>query len=146
MSDAKDDPIVGHKTFAVDGGGYRHEPLRKSEAEAFIASADAAKEKRRVDMPTEQDAVRALWSAYQRLKELGWRETCYAPTDVRLRVIEPSSSGIHIGSRHHPWPEKTWWLESHDDLWPSTPCLYNGLLAEEQKRATAQAGEESGNE
>jgi hypothetical protein len=127
MNDSGDDPIVGHKTFSTSTGGFRHELLRKSEADLLLAAADASKAKRKVDMPTEEDAVRAMWSAYQRLKELGWRETCYAPTNVRVRLVEPGSSGIHVGSRHEPWPEKTWWLEDSSDLWPSCPYLYKEL-------------------
>lgn len=103
------DPVVGHKTFSDGTGGYRHEPLHQSEAKAYLAAAEAAKEKRAADMPTEEDAARAMWSAWQRLRELGWRETMYGPTNERVRTISHGSSGIHIGSRHEPWPEKTWW-------------------------------------
>jgi hypothetical protein len=121
------DPIVGHKTFNDGAGGHRHEPLRRSEADAILASVEAAKAKRAADMPTEEDAVRAMWDAWYRLKELGWRETMYAPTNESVRLIEAGSAGIHRGSRHDPWPEKTWWIESSDDLWPSTPCLWKPL-------------------
>ena len=72
------DPIVGHKTYR-DADGSRHEPLRQSEAEAIMTRVEAATAKRKADMPTEQDAIRALWSAHQRLKELGWREGRYMP-------------------------------------------------------------------
>jgi hypothetical protein len=118
------DPVVGHKTFYTPDGGHRHEPLRKSEADALLAAADAAKAKRAADMPTEEDAARAMCSAYQRLRELGWRETCYGPTGVTVRLIEAGSSGIHQGHRSEPWPEKTWWIESPGDLWPSMPVLF----------------------
>lgn len=124
------DKIVGHKTIANDDGTHRHEPLRQSEADAIMAAVDAAKAKRAADMPTEEDAVRVMWDAWYRLKELGWRETCYAPTNERVRLIEPGSSGIHIGSRHEPWPSKTWWIESHGDLWPSNCCLFKPLVKE----------------
>lgn len=120
------DPVVGHKTFH-DENGTRHEPLRESEAAAILAASDAAKAKRATDMPTEVDAARAMWSAYQRLRELGWRETCYGPTNKTVRLIEPGSSGIHQGSRHNEWPEKTWWIEDIGDLWPSNPCLFKEL-------------------
>lgn len=126
------DPILGHKTFADGLFGFRHEPLRKSEAEVIIAASDAAKEKRAADMPTEEDAAAAMWSAYQRLKELGWRETCYGPTNEVVRLIEPGSSGIHEGSRLEPWPEKTWWI---DGDWPSNPCLFKPVT-----RAAAEIG------
>jgi hypothetical protein len=122
---ADSNPIVGHKTFAEPDGGYRHEPLRQNEAEALLAAADAQKAKRAADMPTEEDAARALWSAFQRLRELGWRETCYGPTNQTVRLIEPGSSGIHEGFRMDPWPEKTWWVGS--EMWPSNPCLFKPL-------------------
>lgn len=126
------DPIVGHKTFRDEDGSW-HEPLRQSEANAILAASEAAKLQRAADMPTEEDAARAMWSAYQRLRELGWRETCYGPTNEVVRLIEPGSSGIHEGERHNPWPEKTWWIYD-GDLWPSTPCLFK---AKEQPTALA---------
>lgn len=131
MPPREDDPVVGHKTI-YDGPvlGFRHEALHKSEADALIAAADAAMAKRAADMPTEEDAARAMWSAWQRLKELGWRETCYGPTGQTVRLIEPGSSGIHQGSRHEPWPSKTWWVEDCGDLWPSNPCLFKPLGSE----------------
>lgn len=125
------DPIVGHKTFRNADGTSRHEPLHESEAKAMLASAEAAQAKRAIDMPTEQDAVRVMWSAYQRLRELGWRETCYGPTNTEVRLIEPGSSGIHTGFRSEPWPEKTWWIGDGGDSWPSTPCLFKPLEQQE---------------
>ena len=122
------DPIVGHKTFDNGQGGFRHEPLRQSEAKALLAACDAEKAKRAADMPTEQDAVRAMWAAYQRLRELGWRETCYGPTNETVRLIEAGSSGIHEGSRWEPWPEKTWWI---DGDYPSMPILFKPLKNKE---------------
>lgn len=120
------DPIVGHKTFDDGAGGFRHEPLRQSEASALLASVDAAKAKRAADMPTEKDAARALWEAWYRLKELGWRETCYAPTGETVRVIEPGSAGIHEGFRPDPWPSTSWLI---DGDWPSNPCLFKPRAA-----------------
>lgn len=118
------DPIVGHKTFGTPGGGYRHEPLRKSEADAIMKSIDEETARRQALMPTERDAVRMMQSAWTRLKELGWRETCYGPTNTTVQLIEPGSSGIHTGSRWDPWPEKTWWIDDGGDTWPSNPCLF----------------------
>lgn len=122
-----DDPIVGHKTFSDGAGGYRHEPLRQSEASAILAAAEAAEAKRAADMPTEEDAVRAMWAAWQRLRELGWRETMYGPTNERVRTVSPGSAGTHVGSRSEPWPEKTWWIEDGGDLWPGQPCLFKPI-------------------
>jgi len=122
MSDT--DPIVGHKTFLNEDGTFRHEPLHESEANAIMASIEAEQARRTELMPTEQDAVRMMCSAFQRLKELGWKETCYGPTNVEVLLIEPGSSGIHRGIRWKPWPEKTWWV---DNDWPSVPCLFKPI-------------------
>ena len=124
---ADEDPVVGHKTYR-DENGTRHEPLRQSEAEALMASIDAAKQRRAELMPTEQDAARAMWEAYHRLEELGWRNATYCPRDGRtLLFIEAGSSGIHEGhcddqDRAHRRP--TVWLHDAGDLWPSQPVLY----------------------
>jgi len=84
-------------------------------------------------MPTEQDAVRAMWEAYHRLEELGWRNATYCPRDGRtVLFIEAGSSGIHEGhcddqDRAHRRP--TVWLHDAGDLWPSQPVLYRELPA-----------------
>lgn len=120
------DEIVGHKTFSTGDPlrPFRHEPLTREEADAILAAVDAAKEKRAADMPTEQDAANALWSAYQRLHELGWREARYAPTGTPLSLVEPGSSGIHTGQADGEWPHKSFWIADGGDLWPSRPCLF----------------------
>lgn len=123
-------PIVGHKTIDNGDGTTRHEPLHKDEADRLMQAIDAAKAKRAADMPTEEDAARAMFAAWYRLKELGWRETCYGPTNEAVRLIEPGSSGIHEGSRHEPWPSKTWWIHDSNDSWPSNPCLFKPLNPE----------------
>jgi hypothetical protein len=117
--------IVGHKTFWHEDGTHHHEPLRRDEAEAILASADAAKAKRASDMPTEQDAINALFEAHQRLKELGWREASYCPKDgSSFNAIETGSTGIFRCHYSGDWPEGSWWLEDAGDLWPSRPTLY----------------------
>lgn len=84
--------------------------------------------KRRAElMPTEQDAAEMMWYAWYRLKELGWKETCYGPTNEVVQLIEPGSAGIHKGSRWKEWPEKTWWI---DNDCPSNPCLFKPIPKE----------------
>jgi hypothetical protein len=135
-----EDEIVGHKTLRDDAGNMRHEPLTRSEADAIMALADAAQAKRTALWPTSEDAVRGMCDAFHRLKELGWRETVYAPPDGRLkRVIESGSSGIHEGycERRHDRPDdKWWWIPSPGDLWQSSPILY---LPDDQERAETEA-------
>lgn len=115
------DPVVGHKTIAMPGGGHRHEPLSQSEASALMVAVEEGKRRRAELMPTEEAAARMLFEAWYRLKELGWRETCHGPTGVTVKVVEPGSAGIHEAVRHDPWPEKTWWIDGDA---PSNPCLF----------------------
>lgn len=88
--------IVGHKTFSNPDGSLRHEPLTRGEADEILARVEAAKQRRAEQMPTEEAAVKALWDAWYRLKELGWKDAHYAPprTEPYL-VVEAGSSGIH---------------------------------------------------
>jgi len=128
------DPIVGHKTFRnPDGLTFRHEPLHESEAQEIMARVEAQTKRRAELMPTEKDAVRMLTQAVERLKELGWRDTMYGPTNVEVQLIEPGSSGIHRGSRWAPWPEKTWWI---DGDCPSNPILFKPIADAAIQKAT----------
>ncbi|MHA0335813.1 hypothetical protein [Sphingomonas aquatilis] len=123
-------PIVGHTTWA-DGS---RTPLRKDEADAIWASAEAEREKRAADMPTEQDAIRALWSAYQRLKELDWNDAMYCPKDGSIfDAIEVGSTGIHSCHYEGQWPNGHWWISEAGDLWPSRPILYRRTEAEKAR-------------
>lgn len=116
--------IVGHKTLDDGHGGYRHEPLTRTEADALWAACEAATKARADAMPTEEDAVRVMSSAFQRLRELGWRESCYAPVTAALKLIEAGSSGIHVGHADGEWPNKRFWIAAHQDIWPSHPILF----------------------
>lgn len=129
-----DDEIVGHKTFNTgercpETGmpKLRHEPLTRKEADAIWAAVEAAVAKRASDMPTEQDAVNALWSAQERLKELGWSEPASYKANalrtegVEAMLVEFSSSGIHRGYYHAVNGKDVWWIGP--DGSPSHPCL-----------------------
>ena len=89
--------IVGHKTFINPDGTFRHEPLTETEATAMLDACEAERAKREADMPTEQDAINALWDAWQRLKELGWKDAQYLEGvgGEVVEVIELGSTGIH---------------------------------------------------
>jgi len=126
MSETNDDPVVGHKTYR-DANGTRHEPLRESEAKAIMARVEAATAKRKVDMPTEQDAIRALWSAHQRLKELGWRDGRYMPTTgERFATVQVGSTGIHACTAERRDMFGTNYTTHDGDLWLSSspPTLF----------------------
>ena len=125
MAEADSEKIVGHKTFSDGRGGFRHEPLTKAEADTIWAACEAAEEKRRVDMPTEQDAINAMFQAWYRLKELGWEEAMYCPKDgTGFLAIESGSTGIHDCYYDGEWPDGHWWTPSEGDLWPSHPILW----------------------
>lgn len=114
--------IVGHKTFAAEGGGYRHEPLTRAEANVLLAAAEARDKRRKELMPDEESARRMLFDAWHRLKELGWREAMYAPRDegTEIEVIEVGSTGVHKAVRMMDG----WWIPDSGDLWPCTPTLF----------------------
>lgn len=127
MSDENE--VVGHKTFATGDPlhPFRQEPLTRKEADALLKRVDELKAQRAADMPTEQDAVNALWNAQQRLKELGWcdpREwnaSKLRAEGVEAMLVEFSSSGIHRGYYHAVNGKDTWWIGP--DGSPSSPCL-----------------------
>ena len=141
MSDIKHkataDEIVGHKTFSTGKIGpdgfpvLRHEPLTRKEADALWNRIEELKAERATAMPTEQDAVNALWNAQQRLKELGWDEPGSYKTHplrqdgVTAKLIEFSSSGIHEGYYHSVNGKDVWWIGP--DGSPSRPVLVRPL-------------------
>lgn len=95
------------------------------EVQAIWDAAEKRANHRAVDMPTEQDAINAMWQAYQRLKELGWREAIYCPKDGTVfDAIEAGSTGIHPCHYEGDWPKGFWWLHEANDLWPGRPVLF----------------------
>lgn len=105
--------IVGHKTFDTGERDpntglpmMRHEPLTRAEADAMCEGWDRAQKARAAAMPTEKDAIGALWEAFQRLRELGWREACYCPKDGSgFQIIEVGSTGIFDAHYSGEWPD-----------------------------------------
>lgn len=94
----------------------------KSIGQFLLEEAEKRKQSRAERMSTENDAIWALFESWLRLKELGWREAMYAPTDCSpLEVIECGSTGIHPGFRDE---ERRFWIEDAGDLWPCTPVLF----------------------
>lgn len=139
MPESPDD-IVGHKTF--DTGeicpetGFpkvRHEPLTRAEASAIWEAAERRQKERAEKWPDEQSAIDGMFDAYQRLKELGWREAIYCPKDgSHFKVIEPGSTGIHDGAYWGEWPNGHWNVFD-GDIWPSHPVLFR-LYPEDQAK------------
>ena len=88
------DEVVGHKTISDGNGGFRHEPLRKSESDELWRQVEAADARRKDLMPSEEAAIGMFFDAWLRLKDFGWREAMYCPKDGRLfEVIEAGSTG-----------------------------------------------------
>lgn len=120
-----DTEIVGHKTFSDGQGGFRHEPLTRTEADALWEAAKAAEQKRAEDMPAEQDALRVMCDAYRRLEQLGWRNAVYCPKDGSIfDAIEAGSTGIHDCFYMGEWPSGSWKIVDEGDVWPSRPILF----------------------
>lgn len=107
-----------------------HEPLTRAEGEALWESVEKARTERAEKYPTEQECLRAMFDACQRLEELGWKKAEYAPADGEIRqTISLHSTGIHEAyceKRSSPalFPERWWWHPSEGDLWPHDPIYY----------------------
>ena len=101
-----------------------------------LETAGVTEKQARADlMPTEQDAINLMSQAYQRLKELGWKEAIYCPKDgSEFDAIEPGSTGIRKAHYSGDWPTGGWMVADAGDLWPSHPCLYRPTEAEIAER------------
>lgn len=76
-------------------------------------------------MPDERAALRAMFDAYQRLKELGWKEAIYCPKDGTVfDSIAAGSTGIYPCHYDGEWPKGIWLTHEAGDLWPSYPILF----------------------
>src|SRR6266704_388718 len=137
------DDIVGHKTF--DTGqrcsetGFpivRYEPLTRAEGEALWAHAKQKETDRAEHMPDEKSAIEALWSAHQRLKELGWKESQYCPQDgTRFRVIALGSTGVFDCYYSGEWPKGHYMLMDEHDCYPtSTGVAMYRLYPEDESK------------
>lgn len=133
--------VVGHKTFDMGEicpeTGFpkmRHEPITRAEAADIVEACERARKARAAQMPDEATALRVLSDAYERLTELGWRASMYAPRDGKhFKAIEAGSSGIHDCYRD---PEGRFWV-CDGDTWPSNPILFR-LYPEDQAEEDAR--------
>lgn len=108
--------------------------LTGAQVQQIFDEFEASKKRRAEAMPSDQDALMVLQDAYQRLKELGWREAIYCPKDGNIfDAIEAGSTGIHDCHYMGKWPDGGWWVLSDGDAWPSRPILFR------LKPSTAQA-------
>jgi hypothetical protein len=120
--------IVGHKTIRNEGGDwpfFRHEPLRRAEAEALMEQCRKDDVRRRSLMPDEEAAISMFFQAWQRLKELGWQEAYYCPKDgSEFLVIEAGSTGQHPCVYEGEWPDGQWHIK---DSGYSHPVLFKPM-------------------
>ena len=101
---------------------------KTAEIEKITAAAEAAKYRRSADMPTDHDALRFMFTAWQRLKELGCKEIMYCPKDgTRFLSIEAGSTGQHTTYYDGTWPRGTWWVEEAGDIWPAHPIMWKPM-------------------
>lgn len=97
------------------------------DAEAIMARHEAAERERAERMPTERDAIRVMFEAWQRLKALGWRDGRYMPTTgERHAGIACGSTGIHAYSAEQQEPRGTMYTIYDGDIWPTRvpPVLF----------------------
>lgn len=75
---------------------------------------------RAADMPTEQDAIDAMFRAYQRLQDFGWRPGIYMPKDgTVVTVIQDGSTGIFDCHYSGEWADGYFNLFDSGDVYPS---------------------------
>lgn len=139
MSEKFDEKIVGHKTFYSKERGYWHEPLTEAEGRAMIEASDAHLKKRAALMPDQQSAINMLFDAYDRLRELGWKDAIYCPKDgTHFQVIEAGSTGIFDANYIGKWPDGYWMHYYDDDAGPSHPLLWRPYPGNSPKKAASE--------
>lgn len=107
--------------------------LSRDEIDAILEESERAERRRAETMPDEQSAINAMFQAWLRLKELGWREAEYCPKDgTSFDVIEAGSTGIFACHYTGEWPNGTWWCYDGGDLWPSRPVLFRAAIANKE--------------
>jgi len=75
------------------------------EFQSILDEMDQSRARRAALMPNQQTAIRALFEAFDRLRELGWREGIYCPKDgSEFEVIEAGSEHAEsiLALAHNP--------------------------------------------
>lgn len=77
------------------------------------------------EMPDEATALRVMFDAWKRLKQLGWNDIDYCPKDGSVfDSISAGSTGIHPCHYEGTWPKGSWWVFDGGDVWPARPILF----------------------
>ncbi|ARQ01862.1 hypothetical protein CAK95_24280 [Pseudorhodoplanes sinuspersici] len=113
-----------------------HVPLSAETAKELLDAAKAAQADRAKRMPDDHSALKAMFDAWQRLKELGWRDGDHAPKDgTTFESIEIGSTGIFDCS----YSLCGFWVADGGDMWPSHPILFRLKPEDEAKRKAKMA-------
>lgn len=102
-----------------------------------MASIEARDARRAELMPDTTAALRMLFEAYDRLRQLGWREAQYCPKDgSAFEVIEAGSTGIFNCRYDGEWPSGHYLIADADagDIYTSRPILFRLYPEEQVKR------------
>lgn len=121
---------------------FRHEPITEAEANAIWESVEKAGKERAERMPDEKAAISALFEAWQRLKELGWKEPQYCPKDgTSFKVIELGSTGIFDCYYQGEWADGLYMVSDDRDVYPTSTgvAMFKLLPADEEKRKQRMA-------
>lgn len=91
----------------------------------MMAEIDKRHAERAARLPDERSAIDAMFDAYDRLRELGWREAIYCPKDgTSFDVIEPGSTGIFPCFYSGDWPDGYFMSGEGFECGPSHPVLF----------------------
>ena len=121
-----DQNYYGHVT---DEGGS-HWALSEEQAKALWQEMERRKAAVAAKLPDERTTIDAMFEAYDRLRDFGWRDAIYCPKDgSTFHVIEAGSTGIHVCHYDGEWPTGRWWIHDPDgDLSPSGPILFRPIF------------------
>lgn len=118
----------GHKTYEDEDGNLHHEPLTKQEYYAAWDAIGKEDKMRKEKMPTEESAIKALFHAYERLKDFGYNDAVYCPKDgSTFETLEAGSTRAFKCTYDGEWPKGTYWAQSDGDIFPSRPILWRPL-------------------
>lgn len=99
--------------------------IAQKEFDILWAAVEKAKQDRAEKMPDQTTALHSMFSAFLRLKEMGWRDAMYCPKDgTRFLALEAGSTGQFLTWYDGVWPNGRWWAEDGGDIWPAHPILF----------------------
>ncbi len=91
--------------------------------ENLLAEIEESKAKRAEKMPTENDAFKQMFEAYQRLQELGWKDAMYAPRGGGDRFESYYPGSTAKAKDTHRDEQGRFWVFEAGDIWPAMPAL-----------------------